>query len=200
MSLPALIGLGIAVFVSTNIDDIFVLMLFFADTKFSTGQVILGQFVGIGLLIAVSVVGALVALSIPAGIIGLMGLLPIGIGVKKLLDLRRANGDEAQEDILSLRPSANGLRFVTVATVTIANGGDNIGVYVPLFATSTTGEIVALVIVWLLLVAVWCWAGYALVNRSFLGDTIRRVGDRLLPFVLIGLGVYILAEAFLLGG
>jgi cadmium resistance transport/sequestration family protein len=197
MSVPALIGLGIAVFVSTNIDDIFVLILFFADAKFAVWQVILGQFVGIGFLVAVSVVGALVALSIPAEIIGLMGLLPIGIGVKKLLDLRRAK-DEAEEGKMAApRLNTSGLRFVTVATVTIANGGDNIGVYVPLFATSTTGEIAVLVLVWMLLVAAWCWAGYALVKRSFLGDTIRRVGNRLLPFILIGLGLYILAEAFL---
>ena len=89
------------------------------------------------------------------------------------------------------------MRWLTVSAVTISNGGDNIGVYVPLFANSTIAEIVVIAIIFTLLVAVWCTIGYTLVKAPLIGDPLRRYGHRILPFVLIGLGIYILAEAYL---
>jgi cadmium resistance protein CadD (predicted permease) len=86
-----------------------------------------------------------------------------------------------------------------VAGVTIANGGDNIGIYVPLFASSSTlAEIITLVAIFLAVTAVWCALAYYLVNHQLIATRLRRVGHIVLPFVLIGLGAYILANAFLL--
>jgi len=190
------IGLAVVVFASTNIDDIFVLMLFFADRSFTPVQVVLGQYVGIGLLVGLSLMGALVALLVPPAAIGLLGLVPIALGIKKLLDLRRQGQlqDADQEGIPQSRVS---LRFLIVSAVTVSNGGDNIGVYVPLFANSTRGEIILITFVFAVMVGIWCGIGYALVNSSFISEPIRRFGHRVLPFVLIGLGLYILAEAYL---
>jgi cadmium resistance protein CadD (predicted permease) len=181
-------------FVSTNIDDIFVLMLFFADHNFTPFQVVVGQYLGIGLLVGVSIVVSLAALLVPAHIIRLLGFVPIVIGIKKLFDLRRQTSEVEQETVPSNRSS---LRWLTVSAVTISNGGDNIGVYVPLFANSTIAEIVVIAIIFTLLVAVWCTIGYTLVKAPLIGDPLRHYGHRILPFVLIGLGIYILAEAYL---
>jgi len=85
----ALVGIGVSVFVATNIDDIFVLMLFFSSSKFQKVQVILGQYLGIGLLIVISALGSLLALFIPQQIIGLLGLVPISIGIIRLIQLRK---------------------------------------------------------------------------------------------------------------
>ncbi|MFD1146089.1 cadmium resistance transporter [Saccharothrix hoggarensis] len=76
--------------------------------------------------------------------------------------------------------------------MTFANGGDNIGVYVPVFAT--TG-ITGYVIVFLVLVAVWCAAGHFFATRPAIAPTLTRWGHVLLPVVLIGIGVAILAGA-----
>ena len=168
---------GIVVFASTNIDDIFVLMMFFSDRSFTSGQVILGQYFGIGLLIGISAVGALVALVVPPTVVGLLGFLPIAIGVKKLLDLYKGKPDpEANEPAVQPIQNRGSLRFLTVTAVTFSNGGDNIGVYVPLFANGTTGEMAALIMIFLAMVAIWCAIGYYLVNHSFVGGYIRRVG------------------------
>jgi cadmium resistance protein CadD (predicted permease) len=139
--------------------------------------------------------GALAVLVVPPEIIGLIGSLPIAIGIKKLIDLRQP--DESEE-IQSLQ-SRSSLRFLAVAGVTFANGGDNIGVYTPVFATRTPAEIITLVVVFMVMVAAWCAAGYFLVNHSFAGVYIRRAGRVLLPFVLIALGVFIMLEAFDIG-
>ena len=181
-------------FVSTNIDDIFVLMLFFANKDFTPLQVVVGQYLGIAFLVGMSIVLSLAALLIPAHIIGLLGFVPIALGIKKLLDLRRQPPDDKQQAIPSSR---NSLRWLTVSAVTVSNGGDNIGVYVPLFANSSLNEIALITIIFALLVAVWCAIGYALVKAPLIGNPLRQYGHRILPFVLIGLGLYILAEAYL---
>jgi len=126
----------------------------------------------------------------------LMGFLPIAIGLKKLLDWKKDSSNEAEN--LPQKQSKGALQFLTVAAVTVSNGGDNIGVYVPLFANSTPLESIGLIIIFMLMVAVWCGIAFYLVRHSVMKHHIRRVGNFLLSFVLIGLGVYILAEAFLL--
>lgn len=197
MDFLAIIGIGVAAFAATDIDDLFVLMLFFSYPTYKAPQVIIGQYLGIGVLVSVGIVGSLIALVVPATIVGLMGLLPITIGIKKLIDLRKHEDNEMPKNLQSNRSSY--LRFLTVAGVTIANGGDNIGIYVPLFASSSTlAEIITLVAIFLAVTAVWCALAYYLVNHRLIATRLRRVGHMVLPFVLIGLGAYILADAFLL--
>ena len=82
-----LIVLGISAFVSTNIDDIFLLIVFFSNSlKFSKYQVVIGQYIGIGLLIAISIIASFISLVIPSFLIGFMGLIPMVIGIKKLTE------------------------------------------------------------------------------------------------------------------
>lgn len=194
MDTLGIIGLGIVVFISTNIDDIFVLMMFFSDQRYKSSQVILGQYVGIGLLVAISVIGALAALVVPPALIGLMGVLPIAIGLKKLFDLSQSRKTEAEE---IPQQTTRTFQFLAVAAVTFSNGGDNIGVYAPLFANSPLIETALMVGLFMLMVAVWCALAFYLARRSVMKHYIQRIGHVVLPFVLIGLGMYILAEAFL---
>ncbi|MEM3160143.1 MAG: cadmium resistance transporter [Nitrososphaera sp.] len=191
------IGVGVGAFVATNIDDMAVLVVFFAQALLPARQVTFGQYIGFSVLVAVSVAGSLISLVVPLWVVGLMGLLPIGIGIKKLLD--REDEEEEIEEAKERLERRKRWRFLTVAAITIANGGDNIGIYVPIFATTTLGETASIIVVFMVMVALWCGFAYYLVNHSFLAERIRRIGGRLLPFVLIGLGIYILAEAFLLG-
>ena len=80
--------------------------------------------------------------------------------------------------------------------MTFSNGGDNIGVYTPLFAKyNTTGEITVLVAVFMAMTALWCISAYYLVNHPLVASKIRHIG-LILPFILIGLGVYVLTESF----
>ncbi len=84
--------------------------------------------------------------------------------------------------------------MLAVAGVTLANGGDNLGVYIPLF--SRVPRLVPLyVAVFTIMTGVWCAAGYQLVNNPLLGKRIGRYGRVALPFVLVALGVWILYGA-----
>jgi cadmium resistance protein CadD (predicted permease) len=93
---------------------------------------------------------------------------------------------------------ANG-RAATVALVTIANGGDNIGIYAPSFAVRSWYEIAVIAWVFVIMTALWCFAAHSMVNHPKLGVQIRRYGHRVAPVVFIGLGILILYQAGSLG-
>ena len=187
----AAIAISVVAFASTNVDDIFVLLGFFADPAFRARHVVLGQYLGIGTLVAVSLVCSLIALVIPPGYIGLLGLLPIGIGAKKLWEAWRGGEDSEEER----HPAPGAHKIFAVAAVTIANGGDNIGVYVPMLATRSLNETLVLLAVFAVMTALWCFVAHFLVNHRALGAPIRRYGHLVLPWVLIAIGIGILLES-----
>jgi cadmium resistance protein CadD (predicted permease) len=205
MSSPASdLGIGIVVFASTNIDDIVLLAAFFADPRLRHRSIVFGQYLGIGALVLASALAALLALALPDGWIALLGIVPLFLGLAKLPALRTdAAGAEDGSEVRRIQDREHnaecGLRSqaLAVASVTVANGGDNIGVYVPLFATAVEA-IATYVLTFAVMTGVWCALGYLLVNNQILGGAIRRYGHVVLPFVLIALGIYILSGALVL--
>jgi cadmium resistance protein CadD (predicted permease) len=193
----SIIVIGITAFAATNIDDIFVLMMFFSSLTFPVRHVIIGQYIGIGLLVSISALGSFISLVIPTYIIGLLGIAPIVIGVKKLVELRKKNWSNAKSKEAARDKKKDKLAFAAVAAVTFTNGGDNIGVYTPLFAKyNIVSQTTTIVTIFMVMTAVWCVAAYYLVNHPIVASRIRRIGHIILPFVLIGLGIFILIESF----
>src|SRR6202453_2189424 len=139
-SLPALFGLAIVLFVSTNVDDLVVLIGFFAHPQFRARDVVAGQYAGLTILFVLSAAGALLSLVIPNTYLGLLGIFPILIGIRKLVALRHdpVVTDQTPDPRGSTGSYGN---IAGVALVTIANGGDNIGVYVPAFAVHSASQI-----------------------------------------------------------
>jgi len=79
-----------------------------------------------------------------------------------------------------------------VMAITIANGGDNIGIYLPLFATATGAEIVITLVLFYVLLLVWCVCAYAMVQCPVVADQLSKYGAYIVPFLLMGLGLYVL--------
>jgi cadmium resistance protein CadD (predicted permease) len=149
------------------------------------------------LLIAISALGSLIAL-VPTYSIGLLGIIPIAIGIKNLIEIRKKNKSPSNQ-VVQYKKNKSYLPFLAVAAVTFSNGGDNIGVYVPLFSKyNTVSQITTLAAVFFAMTAVWCIAAYYFVNHPLVASRIRHTGNIILPFVLIGLGIYILTDSFLL--
>ena len=189
--LLAALGLAAVVFAATNVDDILLLAAFFSDPRWSPRHVVAGQFLGMLVLVTVSVACALFAVVIPAGWIGLLGLAPLALGVQRLF---RRSGPEGEPAPGVEGQRGSGSRILAVAGVTIANGGDNLGVYIPLFS-SARSSMARYVLVFAVLTAAWCVAGHYLVTNPLVGAKLARWGQAALPFVLIGLGLWILADA-----
>ncbi len=71
-------------FASTNVDDAFVLVAFLTNRDFGVGDVVLGQYGGMAALYSLSVVAALISVTIPPQFLGLLGFyILIAIGIKK---------------------------------------------------------------------------------------------------------------------
>lgn len=186
MEFLAGVSLGIGLFVATNVDDLFLLLAWFASGRPPAGVVVAGQYLGIGLIVGASVVAAVAAATIAGEWIRLFGLLPIAIGVRRLVELVRREPGVARE---ASPATARGL--LAVSSLTVANGADNLGVYTPLFATRPPTDVLVMVGVFAVMTGLWCLAAHLLVNHRLLGAPIRRYGHLVVPFVLVGIGVSI---------
>ena len=191
------LAIGVFVFIATDIDDLFVLMLFFSSPSYHKWQVVIGQYVGIAALIAVSTLGSLLALVVPQYVIGLLGLVPITIGVIRLLRLR-SNNYKSDEVTTPFTNWHDHLSILTVAGVTFSNGGDNIGIYTPLFAKYNSAfEVIFIFTIFMIMTAVWCVIAYYLVRHPLIASRTKRTGHIIFPLVLIGLGIYILLSGLI---
>jgi cadmium resistance transport/sequestration family protein len=184
---------SIIAFASTNIDDIFILMLFFANKEYQTKQVILGQYLGIVALILISLIGSLIGLLFDQKYIGLLGLLPIYFGIRSIIKLFQNKRESEQEETRLDTRKSN--KTFSVAAVTFANGGDNIGIYIPLFATLLIHQKAIMISIFLVMVAVWCLVAWYLSKHRTIARTIEKYGHIITPIVLILLGIYILYES-----
>ena len=185
-------GLALLLFASTNVDDIFILVAFFSDRAFRAREVVGGQFFGIVALIAASVLLSTMARLVPPRCVGLLGAIPVVLGLVKLVQ-RRGSGNREQHPSPPLRGSFG--KGLAVGLVTMATGGDNIAVYVPVFATRTRPELAVTIAVFLLLTAAWCAAGHRLVTHPRIGARLRLHAGRVTPFVFVALGLFILIKS-----
>ena len=189
------IVVGIMLFASTNIDDIFLTMAFFADPRLDRRAVVAGKFLGIAAIVAVSALAAACAMAVPPEWVALLGLAPLGLGVHRLWSAwRTAPGATDEDDGVPTAAGSLVAQACSVAGVTAANGGDNLGVYVPVFSEQFRA-IPAFAIVFAIMTGLWCVGGNLLVNHRLVAATMRRLAGKLLPWVLIALGLCILAGA-----
>ena len=181
---------AVVLFAATNIDDIVVLSLFFARAAGVAGapkRIVTGQYLGFAVILAVSLGGAFGAGQLPDRAVAYLGLVPVLLGACSAYVSWRGRG----EDEL-VAPRA--LTVWTVAAVTVANGGDNIGVYVPAFASRSVAELVGIAAVFLVLVASLCAAGRVVARHRLVGTAMQRWGHVIYPVALIAVGVAVLVS------
>jgi len=183
---------AIGLFLVTNIDDIIVLSLFFArgaGQRGTTARILIGQYLGF-----IGILGAAVLISLGAGaflppeVIPYFGLIPLALGLWAAWQGWRGDEDDDDES----RFEGKKVAAWTVAGVTFANGGDNIGVYVPVFLSVGPGAVVVYCVVFLALVAVLVGLAKFVATRRPIAEVLERWEHILFPIVLIGVGVFIL--------
>ncbi|MCM0677333.1 cadmium resistance transporter [Micromonospora phytophila] len=179
------------VFAATDIDDIVILTLFFVAARTTgrprTWQIVAGQYLGIGALALASAVVAAGLLVVPDPWTGLLGLLPIALGVRALLD---SDDDETPTVVTGT---------VGVAGVTIANGADNVAVYVPVFRALGPADSAVFLLVFGGLIALWCAAAAWLGRHPRVVRVVERAGHWLVPAIFVAIGVVILVTSGVVG-
>ena len=179
----AVLSASITTFAATNIDDAFLLTLFFAR-KIPARRIVVGQYIGFAAILGLAVLCVWGALAMPHRWIHFLGMLPLAIGVKRLMQAPRFDskeGDVGTESVAS------------IALLTMSNGADNISVYVPFFIIDRA-KLWLILMVYATLVAVWCLVGRWLGHHSVILRSVERWGHWVAPMIFVGLGIYILTS------
>jgi cadmium resistance protein CadD (predicted permease) len=198
MNFGQAVAAACSTFAITNIDDIFVLVTFFAESSTNKSmtpfRIVLGQYIGFTAIIVVSLIGFGIAFVIPSEPIGFLGLLPILLGVWKILGLllpkeERDDGDGVGE---GARANRDCMRSVlVVASVTIMNGGDNIGTYIPMFSQVRGPQIAIFIVTYYILLGLWCLVAFLIMKQKHVLKVAEKYANKVVPFLYIGLGIFI---------
>lgn len=213
---------GVTAFVATNIDDILILVLLFAQTSppinsqinsptnspqtkenllVRPQHIVAGQYLGFGVLVLASLPGFVGGFMVPRPWLGWLGLVPLAIGISQLLQNSdpENNGQDVQtvtkQDQKQVLSRFINPQIYQVAAITVGNGGDNISIYVPLFANSNLSQLLVILVVFLVMIAIWCGIAYSLTRHPLILKALARYGNTIVPLVLIALGIYIFIES-----
>jgi len=180
--------ISIMAYTATNIDDIFITALLFsrADTAGRRRRVIRGRYAGIFILTTIGILGAGTARTVMRQYVHLLGIIPLAMGIKEAAGRIKNSDAETQY-------SHNSNMLLYATGMTIASGGDNIGVYIPLIAGMSGSETAVLCAVFAVMTGLWCLAGYCIVKIPLLQNILAKHKKLIVPVVYIALGVYILA-------
>ena len=185
---------SIILYSGTAVDLLIILMLFFAKRKSRKDiiNIYLGQFLGSVSLILLSLLFAFVLKYIPSKeILGLLGLIPIFLGLKVLL-LGDSDGEAIAKD--GLRKDNKNLIFL-VAMITFAScGADNIGVFVPYFTTLNLANLIVTLLTFLVMIYLLVFSAQKLAQVPSVGETLEKYSRWFIAVVYLGLGMYILIE------
>ncbi|WP_414341421.1 CadD family cadmium resistance transporter [Streptococcus salivarius] len=185
---------SIILYSGTAVDLLIILMLFFAKRKSRKDiiNIYLGQFLGSVSLIFLSLLFAFVLNYIPSKeILGLLGLIPIFLGLKVLL-LGDSDGEAIAKD--GLRKDNKNLIFLVVMITFASCGADNIGVFVPYFTTLNLANLIVALLTFLVMIYLLVFSAQKLAQVPSVGETLEKYSRWFIAVVYLGLGMYILIE------
>lgn len=175
-------------FIATNTDDLFLNMLLYlrSSGKGEDAAITTGKFMGTAVLLTVSCLGAAGLQKLAANWLWLMGFIPLALGIKEIINYK--NNDSADDiDVAGTSTSAIGAMFIT-----LASGADNIGIYLPLMAGFTYGQMAVAGVVFFAMTGLFCFLGKQLAHIPAIQSLAHRYRQVLVPAVYIILGIYII--------
>lgn len=186
----------IGVYISTSIDYLIILIILFAQLSQNKQKwhIYAGQYLGTGLLVGASLVAAYVVNFVPEEwMVGLLGLIPIYLGIR--FAIVGEDAEEEEEEIIErLEQSKANQLFWTVTLLTIASGGDNLGIYIPYFASLDWSQTLVALLVFVIGIIIFCEISRVLSSIPLIFETIEKYERIIVPLVFILLGLYIMYE------
>lgn len=187
---------AIGVYISTSIDYLIILIILFAQLSQNKQKwhIYAGQYLGTGLLVGASLVAAYVVNFVPEEwMVGLLGLIPIYLGIR--FAIVGEDAEEEEEEIIErLEQSKANQLFWTVTLLTIASGGDNLGIYIPYFASLDWSQTLVALLVFVIGIIILCEISRVLSSIPLIFETIEKYERIIVPLVFILLGLYIMYE------
>ena len=192
------LGLAAVAFVATNLDNCLVTTAMVAAAPHERAhRVAAGQVVGFALLVAASAATAVLLFEIPDAVVGLLGLVPLTIGTHGLIVLwrSRCSGKEAAGLTGRIDRRAVGRSLTAAVLVTVAAGGDNLAVYIPLFRSGGAGGALVVLAVFGVGEVAVTWLVLTGGRHPRSRAAMERLGAIAVPALLCCLGLVILVRA-----
>lgn len=182
---------ALLVFISTSIDYLVVLIILFANQRTrGIKSIYIGQYLGTGILVGVSLIAAYFLNYIPQDLmIGFLGLIPLGLGIRSIFV-----DEDVDEDSIGNQIKNNQSQIFAITGLTLAMGGDNLGIYIPYFTGMNVSQIVIVLAVFIIGIFLLCQLAKRFATIPMIGGIIERYGRIIVPVIFIGLGIYILVE------
>ncbi len=185
---------ALAAYIATAVDYFIIMLIFFSveKTKKRTAGFVIGHYLGMFLLYAISLGAAYGVGFIPEKwIIGLLGFVPIALGLKVLF--QKKTEDKSETEILNRTQKGSGL-IVSVILLTLATGGDDLGVFIPLFASYSVTEIIITLCSFVIFIGLLCLTSHRLAKFRVVGEKIEKYERIIVPIVFISIGILVLWE------
>ncbi len=186
-----LVILGITSYIGTNLDDLLICAVFYAniDSAKEGKKILVGKYLGMGCLLLISMAGAMGLKLLSPRYIALLGIIPILLGIKEIVVFLRCR---SREEAPRERKPKN--LAIQLMILTLANGADNIGVYIPLFAGFMWWQMLVIVGIFSLMTALLCYISRKMTSCKLVHRWVERYRHILIPTVYIVLGVYIVIK------
>lgn len=184
-------------FLSTNLDDLFVLMFLFMQARGKRDfiSVLFGRYFGTAIIISVAIAGAYGLHIIPEKYIGLLGFVPITLGIREFICSVRSDKNAAKERLIGyLDSSKNNNLLFSAVTLSVSNGADNIGVYIPLLVDFSKTQILLFLSLFAVMTILWCFVSACLIGIPSIKNKLQRYKNILVPVIFVSLGIYILLK------
>ena len=150
----------------------------------------LGFAIGSLALLLASLLVLIVSGWIPIRFLGLLGLIPIGFGILEIV--RRSRKSEHSDSDAGEAVQEHTRVVLSASVLMIANGGDTIAVFAPLFAETQPSGVAVLVLGYLATAISLSFLSAHVCVFPQLSEPLKKYGARVAPYIMIGIGVYIL--------
>lgn len=188
-----IVGVTAGAFISTNLDNLLLLATMYSRYYRHPWTVTAGYFVGMNLIAAITIAVGLVGEFIPIAYLGLLGVIPMMIGVLALWKLYRHSRNTEKVDSTYAGNSVLAIFFALV-TIQLSNGADTIITFSALYADSSNPSDYIVAPTFFTMVGVFAWLAFYSVKHPRLSDVLVRYGQYVTPFILIFVGFYIFSN------
>ena len=181
-----ILALVAATFAATNVDNLVLLVGWLLHPGSRPVQIFVGYVTGMSGVLALSGLLGLLGSVVPVRWVGLLGFVPLLLGVR-MLWMARGSTHAAP-------PAAGGATLIAVASTQLANGVDTVLVFAPLLADSRGVFDAVVAAGFVLTTAAWFFLARLLTVHASKLEVVRRVSTWVAPVIMMTMGLYILSN------
>ncbi|MBE9539846.1 MAG: cadmium resistance transporter [Proteobacteria bacterium] len=188
-----LLSLVTGSFVATNMDNLLILVVLLGANSRRRSAVLLGFICSCIAVICVAALGVAVGSMLGAGLIGYLGVIPLALGCHMLY--KSWAGHHGEDEALNAPSNSTEPKiWLSTFVLMLSNSGDSIAVFLPLLAESGRAAILVIVCSYLAMAVLWAGLSYMISGQRELARRIEHRAEKIVPWIMIGVGIYILMD------